>query len=151
VWFNDIELPDELSRARDQGNLVIFAGAGVSRGPPSSLPLFTGLVERIAENAATPQESKESPDRFLGRLHHGGTRVHELAQTILLDPQSRPNPLHDLLLRLFGKPKAIRLVTTNFDRPAKPGGQTLFVNTTHQLSLEAIRFVESFTSMALHL
>jgi hypothetical protein len=53
MWFNDIELPDELWRARDEDNLVIFAGAGVSDGPPSSLPLFSGLVERIAESSAT--------------------------------------------------------------------------------------------------
>lgn len=138
MWFNDIELPDELSRARDQGNLVIFAGAGVSRGPPSSLPLFTGLVERIAENAATPQESKESPDRFLGRLHHGGTRVHELAQTILLDPQSRPNPLHDLLLRLFGKPEAIRLVTTNFDRHFSSACQARWPNVVREYYAPAV-------------
>ena len=58
MLFNDIELPDGLSRARDDGNLVIFAGAGVSCGPPSSLPLFPGLVEQIAKNAATPQEDK---------------------------------------------------------------------------------------------
>jgi hypothetical protein len=52
MWFNDIKLPDELSRAHDDGNLVVFAGAGVSCGPPSALPLFSGLVERIAKNAA---------------------------------------------------------------------------------------------------
>jgi NAD-dependent SIR2 family protein deacetylase len=116
MWFHDIELPDELSQARRDGRLVVFAGAGVSRGPPSSLPLFPGLAERIAENTAMPQEPNELLDRFLGRLHRSGVKVHELAQAILLDPQSRPNPLHDLLLRLFGKPEAIRLVTTNFDR-----------------------------------
>lgn len=115
MWFHDIELPDELSQARDDGKLLVFAGAGVSYGPPSSLPLFSGLAERIAENTATLREPNELFDRFLGRLHRGGVRVHELAKTILLDPQSCPNLLHDLLLRLFGKPEAIRLVTTNFD------------------------------------
>ncbi len=63
MWFGDIELPDELWRARDEENLVIFAGAGVSCGPPSSLPLFPGLVERIAETSATAREENESLDQ----------------------------------------------------------------------------------------
>jgi hypothetical protein len=116
MWFNDIELPDELFPAREEGDLVIFAGAGVSCGHPSSLPLFPGLVQRIAENAVTVQERDESPDRFLGRLRRDGVMVHERARTILLDPKSHPNSLHDLILRVFGKPESIRLVTTNFDR-----------------------------------
>ena len=144
MFFNDIELPDELWRARDEDNLVIFAGAGVSCGPPSSLPLFSGLVERIAESSATAREDNESLDRFLGRLRHNGNMVHELASSILLDPASRPNPLHDLLLRLFGKPEAIRLVTTNFDRHFTSACQARWPNVVRQYYAPALPRGDSF-------
>jgi NAD-dependent SIR2 family protein deacetylase len=144
MFFNDVELPDELSRARDDGNLVIFAGAGVSCGPPSSLPLFPGLVQRIAKNAATSQEPKESLDGFLGRLDRNGIMVHELAQSILLNPESRPNTLHDLLLRLFGKPEAIRLVTTNFDRHFTTACQARWQNPAREYYAPALPRGSSF-------
>src|SRR5258708_1680793 len=144
MWFGDIELPDELWRARDEENLVIFAGAGVSCGPPSSLPLFSGLVEQIARSAATAQEDNESLDRFLGRLRHNGNMVHELASSILLDPASHPNPLHDLLLRLFGKPEAIRLVTTNFDRHFTSACQARWANVVREYYAPALPRGDSF-------
>jgi NAD-dependent SIR2 family protein deacetylase len=139
MYFNDIELPDELWRARNEDNLVIFAGAGVSYGPPSSLPLFSGLVEQIARGAATAQEDNESLDRFLGRLRHNGNMVHELGSSILLDPASHPNPLHDLLLRLFGKPEAIRLVTTNFDRHFTSACQARWPNVVREYYAPALK------------
>ena len=45
--FKGTKLPDEISIARDKGELVIFVGAGVSRPSPSNLPLFDGLVVEI--------------------------------------------------------------------------------------------------------
>jgi hypothetical protein len=116
MWFNEIELPDDLLRARDEGELVVFAGAGVSCGSPSNLPMFPGLVQRIAENSVIQRSPEEHEDQFLGKLDVGGIRVHELARDILLNPESQPHRLHNLLLRLFAKPEAVRLVTTNFDR-----------------------------------
>ena len=142
--FSDIELPDELWRARDEDDLVIFAGAGVSCGAPSSLPLFSGLVERIAVSAATARDDNESLDRFLGRLRRNGNMVHELASSILLDPASRPNPLHDLLLRLFGKPEATRLVTTNFDRHFTSACQARWPNVAREYYAPALPRGASF-------
>ena len=41
-------LPTELERARSTGELVVFAGAGVSIGPPSNCPSFTELARHVA-------------------------------------------------------------------------------------------------------
>jgi hypothetical protein len=78
--------------------------------------MFPGLVGRIAENSTLPMFRNEALDRFLGRLERNGTKVHKLAASILLSPESQTHQLHNLLLRLFGKPEVVRLVTTNFDR-----------------------------------
>ena len=46
--FGDLEIPDEVLRDQQAERLVIFAGAGVSMGPPSSLPNFDRLADQIA-------------------------------------------------------------------------------------------------------
>jgi hypothetical protein len=138
MLFNEIELPDEIPLARDEGNLVIFAGAGVSCGSPSSLPLFEGLVEKIAVNSAATRGENETLDGFLGRLGRGGTKVHHLAASILLNPESHPNVLHGLLLRLFGKPESIKLVTTNFDRHFTTEGKTRWSDSVREYYAPAL-------------
>ena len=44
-----LNLPDELELARAKGELIVFAGAGVSMGAPASLP---GFVNWPAESAS---------------------------------------------------------------------------------------------------
>jgi hypothetical protein len=144
MWFNDIELPDDLLRARDEGELVVFAGAGVSRGSPSNLPMFPGLVRRIAENSVIPRLPEEHEDQFLGALHQNGTKVHELARDILLSRESQPHRLHNLLLRLFAKPEAVRLVTTNFDRHFTTVSNELWGNAVRQYYGPALPLGASF-------
>ena len=51
----------------------------------------------------------------MGRLEQQGRAVHERVKRLLSDPNSRPNHLHQALVRLFGACDAIRIVTTNFD------------------------------------
>lgn len=43
-----IDLPREIEKALRDDTLVVFAGAGVSRGAASALPDFEGLVQCIA-------------------------------------------------------------------------------------------------------
>jgi hypothetical protein len=38
--FKTIDFPEAILETRDRGDLVLFAGAGVSMPPPSSLPSF---------------------------------------------------------------------------------------------------------------
>jgi hypothetical protein len=61
-----------------------------------------------------------------------------------LDPASSPNPLHDLLLRLFGKPEAMRLVTTNFDRHFTSACQARWRNVVREYYAPALPRGASF-------
>ena len=44
-----VSIPVELERARGAGELVVFAGAGVSMGLPADMPSFRGLAREIGE------------------------------------------------------------------------------------------------------
>lgn len=112
----EIDVPNELLAAQQEGKLVIFAGAGVSMGPPANYPDFTGLVRKIGRGTKVKRESPEEPnERYLGRLDSAGVAVHKLTQQYLTDPKSKPNPLHTALVRLFVDNRHPRIVTTNFD------------------------------------
>jgi len=115
MWITrDVEIPDELIAAQRNGRLVLFAGAGVSIGSPSNLPSFTDLADQIAGSAATRIHG-EPLDQFLGRCAQLGVDVQRRAREILGAPASEPTTLHRELIRLFGGPEHVRLVTTNFD------------------------------------
>ncbi|EDM25752.1 hypothetical protein LNTAR_15087 [Lentisphaera araneosa HTCC2155] len=47
--IKDIDFPDEILRAQEEGTLVVFAGAGVSI--PSGLPNFYDLVDKVAKGS----------------------------------------------------------------------------------------------------
>ena len=113
MHFGCVDFPEELVKARSKGELVVFAGAGVSKPAPSNLPDFRELAIQLAGGTATPKDG-EPLDQFLGRLPPG-LQIHERTCAIVSDPASNPNPLHVGLLKLFGSPEAVRLVTTNFD------------------------------------
>lgn len=111
--FGTIDFNDRIIDALRDDRLVIFAGAGVSMGPPSNLSSFLKLATDIAQG--TGLEPTEPVDRFLGELHHRNVAVHERAARLLSPEESAPNSLHYDLLRLFRRGDCIRLVTTNFD------------------------------------
>ncbi|MGH8603970.1 MAG: hypothetical protein ACREXR_14740 [Gammaproteobacteria bacterium] len=48
-----VDIPEALLAAQRSGCMVVFAGAGVSRGAPSNYPDFPGLAERIAEGTGS--------------------------------------------------------------------------------------------------
>ena len=112
--IRDVDFPQQVLDAQQRGELVIFAGAGVSRPAPSNYPDFDLLAEQVASGVLT-HETGEPLGRFLGRLAAKGVEVHKRTKSILSRPDSAPNPLHANLLRLFQTPSKIRLVTTNFD------------------------------------
>ncbi len=82
--------------------------------PPSNFPNFKDLANKVAEGVLTLADGQPI-DQFLGQLHDLKIHVHERVRNILTDPDSKPNSLHFDLLRLFGSPETLRLVTTNFD------------------------------------
>src|SRR5712691_7558645 len=126
MQFKTIDFPPEVVQAQKDGKLVLFAGAGVSMGPPANLPSFGGLVQMIG-TGASPQRQGETDDQYLGRLHQDGrgVQVHDIAARIVLDRDSKPTELHSLLLRLFYPKRPIRLVTTNFDSHFSSAAQEL--------------------------
>jgi hypothetical protein len=123
--FHDVDLPQMVIDAQKRGELVLFAGAGVSMDAPSSYPNFLDLATELG-GPAYPIEDHELIDRYLGRLVEKGIPVHERVKTRLSDPASRPNHLHESIVRLFGSIDAIRIVTTNFDNHFLGAAQTVF-------------------------
>ena len=116
MWVNrEVNIPDALVTAQHDGNLVVFAGAGISMGPPSSLPDFESLAIDIAGGGIALGQH-EPLDRFLGRVQSRGTDIQARARMILDNPHSRPKDLHRELCRLFRSAHDFRLITTNFDR-----------------------------------
>ena len=94
---------------------MVFAGAGVSMGPPAGLPDFRRLAEQVAEGTGQSIGNGETEDRFLGRLKDRGADVRQKAAEILQRNNPEPTTLHQNLLRLFSQPGDVRIVTTNFD------------------------------------
>ncbi len=115
MLIKGIDFPEELLRAQMAGELVIFAGAGVSNPAPSSLPLFGELATRIGASTGIDREASEPEDRYLGRLKKNGVHVHESAARILVNEQTKPHVLHNLLMQIFPSGDKARVVTTNFD------------------------------------
>src|SRR6266508_2129601 len=126
MLFGAIDFPSEILRARDAGELVVFAGAGVSMPPPSSLPSFIQLAEQIGASSGIPFESNEPADHYLGRLKMRGVNVHEASARILVNDNTQPHILHRLLYELFPSQETIRLVTTNFDTHFTTAANNLF-------------------------
>jgi NAD-dependent SIR2 family protein deacetylase len=111
--FEGIDLPNAILDAQAKGELVIFAGAGVSMAPPSDLPDFHALADELANGTVTLGKG-EDVDRFLGKLPEN-LNIYERTRLRLSHPSSKPNSLHCDLLRLFSGHSSVRLVTTNFD------------------------------------
>jgi hypothetical protein len=112
--LHDVDLPQAVIDAQKRGELVLFAGAGVSIDPPSNYPNFLDLATELG-GVAYPIREHELIDRYLGRLAEHSIAVHDRVKNRLSDPHSHPNHLHEAIVRLFGSTSAIRIVTTNFD------------------------------------
>ena len=121
-----VNFPEALLKALRDGRLVVFAGAGVSMGPPANLPDFRELARQVAEGTGLSIGEFEQEDRFLGRLEEYGTAVHQIAVQHLLRNSPEPTELHRSLLRLYRRTEDIRLVTTNFDLLFEEAANNLF-------------------------
>lgn len=124
--IKDVDFDERLLNAQRQNSLVIFAGAGVSIGPPSNYPSFNGLTAEIAKWAGQVWPEKEPSERFLGRLVYQNIKVHNQVAHLLSSPESKPKPLHEDLLRLFGNLEQVRIVTTNFDSHFETAANNVF-------------------------
>ncbi len=118
------DIPIQVMQALEEGRLVFFCGAGVSKG--EKLPLFSELVDQVYE--ALNEEKKElefseyhacNYDRVLGllekRMQPGLVRKTIIDKLTL--PTAAKLKTHKALLTLCTTvEKSYHLVTTNFDR-----------------------------------
>ncbi len=124
---------DPLLRATREKRLVVFAGAGISMDPPTSLPSWAALsgevVNSIAERASTvisdssalattildrEKRRKFPPDYIAEKIVHTiGGAYFEVLRCVDSD---RPNENHLALAELAAAGKLRAIVTTNFDR-----------------------------------
>lgn len=111
--LGNLDFDYQILEAIKDGRFVVFAGAGVSIGPPSNLESFWTLAQKVTRGSGLAPT--DPLDRFLGVLHHQGVAVHERALAALSQPGSAPTDLHRNLVRLFGAVDRIKVVTTNFD------------------------------------
>src|SRR3990172_5761592 len=132
------EIPDDLLIARDEGRVVFFFGAGVSRAR-AGLWDFFGLADSVIRRLGVPSdnparkildEAREidkrigvsgliSADRIFGLLERDFyAQQVQTAVAEALRPNEAVNlSAHKTILELATTPEGkVRLVTTNFDR-----------------------------------
>ncbi|MCL2790495.1 MAG: SIR2 family protein [Desulfobulbus sp.] len=134
------DIPESLLQAHEEGRVVFFCGAGISR--PAGLPGFKGLVDDIYKRLDIDRDPIEQKayknkqfDVTLGllerRIHGQRTTVREvLAQALQPKQHPKGTSTHAALLQLARcQDGALRLVTTNcdriFERVTEDTGQTI--------------------------
>ena len=123
---NGPDVPESLLRQHEDGRVVFFAGAGVSRA--AGLPDFPQLVIQLFEDLnVTPNDLQQraicnrqydTAIRLLDEHHVGGRNaVREKVATILTPDPDADTTTHGALLTLAKHRNGqTRLVTTNVDR-----------------------------------
>lgn len=124
---NGPDIPDALLQAHEEGRVVFFCGAGISR--PAGLPGFDGLVydlyDRVGEHPNRLESeflSEKQLDRVIGlleqRIQGGRKNLRRHLSNILKPDLSKRHALttHQALLILGrNETHGLRLLTTNFD------------------------------------
>lgn len=124
---NGPDIPERLLHAHEQGRVVFFCGAGISK--PAGLPLFGELVELLSKQVGEPLDHEERSlcdrgeyDRAIGhferRIVGGSQTVRQGLHRVLTPDLTRRHSLtsHRALLILSQHPASgFRIVTTNFD------------------------------------
>lgn len=141
----DIDFPEPIITALKNDTLVVFAGAGVSMGPPANLPSFKVLAETLAEDTEFAHEIREPFDRFLGKLFDKYPQRRARVQT-LLQPSCH-NDLHTHLVRLFKDRDSIRIVTTNFETLFESASNALFETTPRIYAAPALPLGRRFNGI----
>lgn len=145
--ISDIDFPKPLLNSVRSGDLIIFAGAGVSMGAPASLPDFRALTKAVAQGTGETLKCGEPEDRFLGRLKYQGVEVHQRAADLLSGDSIQPNSLHLDLLKLFSTPEKVRLVTTNFDSLFSKAAEQAFGKKPETFNAPALPLAGDFAGL----
>ncbi len=119
MLFHNTDIPSKLVDASRNGNLVIFAGAGVSKQDPLKFPDFNSLVSLIksevdlADRMEPFDKDSISCEQYLAYLE-SRYDIRSVAAK-LLDTSGKTTELHKNIIRLFPSNDTVRIVTTNFD------------------------------------
>ena len=119
MLFHNTDSPSKLVDASRNGNLVIFAGAGVSKQDPLKFPDFNSLVSLIksevdlADRMEPFNKDSISCEQYLAYLE-SRYDIRSVAAK-LLDTAGKTTELHKNIIRLFPSNDTVRIVTTNFD------------------------------------
>ena len=116
MYCNNLLFPNDILQAIKSDTFVVFAGAGASVDPPTSLPNFEKLAKEIAEGTGETLTKNVSCEVFLGKLKTKGIPVNEQAAKILSSTCLEHNKLHEAIIDLFPSTKSIKIVTTNYDQ-----------------------------------
>ena len=141
--ISGVEFPEQLILDQRAGRLVIFAGAGVSLDPPSSLPNFVELTEEVVSRKLKKYE-KSQLDQVLGASKQAGVNVHRVTKLIVDREGSHPTVLHKSLLSLFPESTSVRVVTTNFDRHFSSAARELFAVPPEEFAAPALPLGNDF-------
>ncbi len=97
-----------------RGNLVVFAGAGVSRD--AGLPDFQGLVGGVHDLLGLDVDAGVKPlDQQLGGLERAGHDVRSIICSMLGQIDAHPGGWHQAIVGLYRGREFVRVVTTNYD------------------------------------
>ena len=89
-----VDFPEPLLNALRDGELVVFAGAG--------LPSFRKLAEWVTEGTSQSIAGSETEDQFLGRPQGcKGEESHQLATKLPCTNNPAPAPVYRGLLQFF--------------------------------------------------
>ena len=115
-------IPSHLLNERNEGNVIFFCGAGVSRR--AGLPDFTGLTERVVEKLSPSKRTLlaiqrgDSSDRIFRLLigEFGQSVIDREIYSVLKGKKKPDFSCHQIILELSkGADGRSQLVTTNFD------------------------------------
>ncbi|MGX7688047.1 SIR2 family protein [Flectobacillus roseus] len=104
---------NQIQKAKDTNKLVVFAGAGISKG--SGVPLWGELAEEIKKKIEDPGDNYSNYDPLkLAELLYNelGTKLYnDFIREKLCYRQTSYNELHELILNL----NPAHIITTNYD------------------------------------
>lgn len=150
-----VDIPDELLWAQDEGRVVFFCGAGVSRAR-ANLPDFSELTRRVLAELDVPfndparrlfeaSEAIEnengirgiaSADKVFGQLSRSfdNNLIGKAVTKCLLTAPNVDLSAHKIILRLAkSRTGETRLITTNFDKLFEQSGRGLRTRTRSAL------------------
>ena len=112
IALGEVLVPQRLFNSVREGNLVIFAGSGVTKYGQKEAPLNEELAEQLGSPLGEKRHRDESIDAFLDRLKSYIPTIHEQYSKLLNNGILKPTDLHKVIIRLFKKSN-LKIITTN--------------------------------------